>query len=682
MRVQAFVNHHTEMRLPCIRLAFSLWLVACGGSESRASLPVEPPAVEVPATNPEPGASTNPTRPQFAHTIPNREVWQSLMVQPATATLAHTEVVKFLVDLHNERQIYFVDTARYDIHYYFARDELSAHERVLPHETFNIVEYRRPERRFEMGSLVHYADGDHWTLELVAGDTLSGERIAHLFQEIRAQVFFGARLRFRSISPAHDAALRDVQGQIPVIETQEVFSGMRYEPLTLGVAFGYLRIVRDALDLASVRPDQILVLAHLPDEVPVSAAVVSSELQAPLGHIALLCSNRRTPNMALVAAVEDTRLLTLEGQLVRLEIGAQDFNVRTANQREADEAWASRRPRMPLMLALRPNEREIRPMHQLRLSDASAYGAKAAQLGETTSIPNAHVDLHTPGGFAIPFGYYLDHFVSSHASEVFRERLIHTTPPPDMLQRMRALIEAQPVDERLVQQVRDRMMRIAPMSRWILRSSTNAEDLPGFTGAGLYRSIVIGPFVRRTANSTRHAEANAEIARALREVWASVWLDGAFQEREWYRVDQGSVAMGVLAQPFVDGAQVNGVALTCNPFFEGRPGYFVNAQVLGGSVTGAGGGEVPEQHLIYTYMESLEMEQLSRSSRSTAPLLNQVDLQSLARSMTSLHQHFLPRWPGSNGVDLEFLIAGPERNVVILQARPYTCVYSEDQRWQ
>jgi hypothetical protein len=188
----------------------------------------------------------------------------------------------------------------------------------------------------------------------------------------------------------------------------------------------------------------------------------------------------------------------------------------------------------------------------------------------------------------------------------------------------------------------------------------------------LYRSIVV------PAHAT-----DDQIATALRQVWSSVWLLGAFEEREWYRVQHDRVAMGVLAEPFVDGAAVNGVAITANPFFEGRPGYFVNAQVLGGSVTGAAGDEVPEQHLIYTYMDTPEMELLSRSSRSQdTQLLSELDLLHLDDVLTVLHEHFPPRWPsGANACDVEFLVAGADRRVVILQVRPYTVRWGPGQRW-
>jgi len=126
----------------------------------------------------------------------------------------------------------------------------------------------------------------------------------------------------------------------------------------------------------------------------------------------------------------------------------------------------------------------------------------------------------------------------------------------------------------------------------------------------------------------------------------------------------------------------NGVAITANPFTETRPAWFVNAQSLGGSVTGAAGDEVPEQHLIYTYSGYFESELLSRSSRlGGAALLEDADLRALDSTLRQLHEHFMRRWRNrANAVDVEFLVAGADRHVVVLQARPYQVRYGKGQR--
>lgn len=670
------------MKKAClVALAAIASLIACSDGPNEAARRVGP------RRNVTVGAE-DPTRIAFTHRIEDVATWQRLAARPENQVVARTEVVKFLIDVTDDRQLWFVDTTRWDIHYQFARQFLSTSAHPVlggyeGHLRFNQVEYRSPDRRFECGSIVHYLDADQWTFEMIAGDNLPGERVLRAFQQIQGAVFFGDRLRYRPVSALHEQQIASVAGRLPTISAEEVFAGIHYQPLTQGVAFGTLRFVRGPLDQASVRPDQVLVLQDLPDEIPVAAGVISREMQAPLGHLAILCATRGTPNAGHRDAMSDPRLTALDGQLVRLEIGAQDFSVRAATREEAERDWASRRPASPLTPHIDPSDRGLPELCTLDYTDTVTVGAKAAQLGEACQMGGV---IRTPGGFAIPFFHYLRHLARAGVAAGIPQMLDDDAFRSDArvreqnLAQLRSAIERTSVDPRLLRALRSRMGAFPGSPRVILRSSTNAEDLPGFTGAGLYRSLIVG------ANAT-----DDEIANALRGVWASVWLQGAYEEREWYRIDHRQVGMAVLVQPFVDGAFANGVALTANPFYAGRPGYFVNAQALGGSVTGAVGDEIPEQHLIYTYSEELETELVSRSSRNDgAPLLRPEDVLELAEVLRVLHEHFTPRWGDRVGrvpegsaaeiaAEIEFLIAGPDRDVVLLQVRPFAVVYGEGQ---
>jgi len=618
------------------------------------------------------------SRLESAHAIPDAATWDRLAARPASAATARTEVVKFIVDRSTDRTLWFVDTERWTFHYEFARDRLWTLLRpVADHETFNRREYRTPGRRFEMGSIVHYRDADLWTLELIGGDTLEGDKIVALFEQVRAALWIGDRLRFRPLSELHERSIDTVRERLPLTTTAEVFAGVVYQPLKTGTAFGTLRVVRGTLDPATVRPDQILVLEKLPDEIPVCAAVISAEMQAPLGHIALLCASRGTPNMALRTALLDESIATLDGQLVALTVEPQSYGMTTATLAEAERDWARRRPKAPRLPRLNRERTALTDVSELRLRDASFAGAKAAQLGE---ISRVRPPIVIPGGFVVPVGHYLAHVRDAGLEQVIES--IATDPAlraepaarTRRLEGLRRAIEEAPADPSLVAAVTERIRALAPESRWILRSSTNAEDLAGFTGAGLYRSVRIKP-----------GATEADVARAMREVWASVWLQGAFEEREWYRIDHRAVGMALLVQPFVDGARANGVAITANPFAEFRPGLLINAQALGGSVTGAAGEEIPEQHLVFTFTDEFEEELLSRSSRMPPDelLLPRLQLEALATVLQRLHAHLLPRWgERANAVDVEFLIAGEDRHVVILQARPFTVTWGEGQRFE
>jgi phosphoenolpyruvate synthase/pyruvate phosphate dikinase len=305
--------------------------------------------------------------------------------------------------------------------------------------------------------------------------------------------------------------------------------------------------------------------------------------------------------------------------------------------------------------------------------EAEYAGAKAAQL----SLLCALGGLNVPPGLVVPFAAYVQHLGRVRDAGALRSMLSAARFRADANERARQLaalrgaIEAAPVDGPLLAQVRAELRRLGRRERFIFRSSTNAEDLAGFNGAGLYESVVVP------------GDASDEVlADALRRVWASVWLQRGYEEREWFRVDHEAVAMAVLVQPFVADVVANGVAVTRNPYDEARPGVFINTQVSGGSVTGAGGNELPEQFLVYTWAEDLEPELLSRSSLTRgAPILNEAEVMALTAQLVRIDANLTPRYPGlANAMDVEFLLTR-DRRFVFVQARPINVLYTEGQRW-
>jgi len=219
-----------------------------------------------------------------------------------------------------------------------------------------------------------------------------------------------------------------------------------------------------------------------------------------------------------------------------------------------------------------------------------------------------------------------------------------------------------------------RVRQTLPAGRVRLRSSTNAEDLPGFNGAGLYRSTRVDP------------SDPADVARGLREVWASTWLWAAFEEREYYRIDHRTVGMAILVQQSIDDDVANGVAITANPFSQGNPGFFINTQLSSGSVTGAKGGEIPEQIVYYTYQGGDGFERLSRSSLAGGRvILDDPALEELRQDLVVLHRAFTggdPEDPSGHAVDVEFLVRRAAPFIVIVQARPFDVTWGPDRLWR
>lgn len=637
-------------------VAFSL-LAACGA-----------PGVRVPPQTHDP-LPPAPGPPDGLHSLPaltDADDWEAVAYRPAYQTTARTEVVKVVIDLADDWHVYFLQSARYELHYTFVKAQLDP---TADHAAFNTRQYRRDDRDYILLSLVHYLDGDFWTFELVAGDILDGPRLRRAFDDIRSKVFFADALTFRPLSPLQIERAASIA--LPTVDSDAMMAHMRYQALVPGTAYGYLRIVRGVLDTASVAPRDLIVAEHVPDELPPASGLVTSRLQAPLAHVAILSRNRGTPDMALRDAITDPQVVALEGQLVRLVVGPQDFSLERAELADAERDWAARRPARAFAPAADLDRTELATVCDLRRADVSFAGAKASQLGEVCAMG----DVETPGGFVVPFARYQAHVGRTQAQieSMLTDRgfVANADDRARALAQLRTMLTERAVDRRLVDQVRERIGDSD--ARWIFRSSTNAEDLVGFNGAGLYSSVVID------AHPTR-----AQVADALREVWASVWLQRAYEEREWYRIEHAAVKMAVLVQPFVGDVVGNGVAITRNPFDEGRPGLYINLQASGGSVTGAGDDELPEQVLIYTWTEQPEFELLSRSTRTGgAAILAEADLQTLGNLLSRLHERLVPDYGGdANAVDVEFLLTRGERRFVVVQARPITIRYAPGQEWR
>jgi len=438
---------------------------------------------------------------------------------------------------------------------------------------------------------------------------------------------------------------------------------MTYQPVQLGVAFGTLRVVRGEVQRGALDPRDVLVTDQVPDDLPLVSALITSRFQAPLAHVAVLSGNRGTPDMALRGAVDDAAVAALEGQLVRLEVGAQDYDLRAATEDEARAHWANEAQRPSFAPERDLSRTELIDQCALDFDDVDVAGAKAANMGVLCTLASEGITV--PPGFVVPFAHYAAHLRSSGVARrvrAFLESDARGADPTAPLAGFQRGIAEAPVDAALLGRVRDRVRALAPGGRVILRSSTNAEDLPGFNGAGLYSSRIID------------ADASdAVIADALRHIWASVWNLGAFQEREHYRIDHERVAMAVLIEEAITGAVANGVAITANPYDRIRSGVLINVQTREASVTGAHGDQIPEQWLVFTYLPAREPELLARSTLNPhRPILTGEEVLELTRQLEVVHGLLEPRFAqsGSNAVDVELLLTA-ERRFVLVQARPY-----------
>jgi hypothetical protein len=278
-----------------------------------------------------------------------------------------------------------------------------------------------------------------------------------------------------------------------------------------------------------------------------------------------------------------------------------------------------------------------------------------------------------PVAFAIPLVHAIEHFERSGARALLEGWRARAEFAGDAqvrsgaLTQVRDAIRAHPVDPALLAQVEERARAAFGQARFRLRSSSNTEDLPGFSGAGLYTSI-----------SAALGDPDRTVAEGLRLVWASLWSDRAYDERELGNVDQGQVAMGVLIHQAYDGVErANGVAVSRdigNPIHASV--HYLDAQAGEASVTNPAPGVVSES-MTFAWWKDPPISYLSRSSLTASPVLQQAEAARIACFMRAVHAHFAPRIDpaGANrwfAMESEWKLVGPARTLVIKQARPYS----------
>ncbi|MEC7725389.1 MAG: PEP/pyruvate-binding domain-containing protein, partial [Planctomycetota bacterium] len=198
------------------------------------------------------------------------------------------------------------------------------------------------------------------------------------------------------------------------------------------------------------------------------------------------------------------------------------------------------------------------------------------------------------------------------------------------------------------------------------RSSTNNEDLPGFSGAGLYDSFT-------------HKPDEGHLSVSVRQVFASLWNFRAYEEREFHRIDHLMAAMGVVLHPNQKREQVNGVAVTKDVLYKAQhPStrlYFVNVQVGEDLVTNPEAASVPEE-LLLSPRNPRRDRVLQRSNRGSdgASLLSSKHRQELRRCMRTLHDRFARLYGRGDddafAIEIEFKVT-EAGDLLIKQARPW-----------
>ncbi len=232
-----------------------------------------------------------------------------------------------------------------------------------------------------------------------------------------------------------------------------------------------------------------------------------------------------------------------------------------------------------------------------------------------------------------------------------------------MLEGIGYLIRHAPPDSQFAEQLNEKVRTQFGTATVRLRSSTNAEDLDEFNGAGLYESV---------SASGRPGDLPSE---EIRKVWASVWSFRAYEERTWWNMDQLAVKMGVAVHLAYPDEIANGVIVSQNIANPAMAGIYVNLQLGETSITNPDDGSRPEIVTLMAGGGEVQSVRLQYSSLSpTKGILTSAESQELYNGVQKIQQHFAQLYQKSAAamlLDIEYKLIDADRKLLFKQVRPY-----------
>ncbi len=588
---------------------------------------------------------------------------QGLPLNPAFGEVKSVKLVYSIFD----GKVYYQNSGKYPIHYDFCSQVLGYSKGI---QAFNQEQYSKNANRiYILASLNHFTSSGIYTLEFLAADELDCSDIEMVYNKIVETTFIGNKLRYYANAPDWLTC-----NNVPIISSDELYKGQNYQPLNPEENFGYLRkISLNELETTYLGRHDIVLLNGIPIDISVVAGIITTEFQTPLSHINVLSHNRGTPNMALRDGWTNPKLNNLLNKLVYLNVSLDSFYIREASLAEAQTFWAEKEPQTPRVLELDTVTTGLTDLSTANIESVSSIGGKAANFAELAKVNvTSYGPLPLPEGyFAIPFSYYHQH-IKKYGLDKFIDNMLNDTLfqtdaqyRQNQLKILRDSIKVCPLDTSLLNLVVKEVSASGGFTKFRFRSSTNAEDIEGFNGAGLYESY-----------TGTLDDPDKTIDKAIKKVWASLWSYGAFEERDYFKIDHKTIAMGILVHRSYPAEAANGVVITENIYNPYNSAITINVQIGEISVVSPEDNYLPDQIIYYTYSDEEIFEYVNHSNvpgMEGKTVMTDAELKVLKDYCMAIHYHYCRLNFECNPLDIEFKvdIVNGVRKIYIKQARLY-----------
>jgi hypothetical protein len=597
--------------------------------------------------------------------IPDREMFEKLSYQGPIVMvdthLANWKFVKFQIEDvdKGEPVLYFINTKTHRGHPMFMRQiGIQRGDGSMR----GVLVYR-PLKRSPNGQpgmfTFEYEPNDRYPFDRIQ---LSYEMLTKHMPYLEGRLGYYPMPRARPVY-FEEKALYDAAG-FPVVLDEDLESDIGFLPLNAAESFGRLRLMKPD-ELPSSR--DVVIYKTLPNEMPRVAGVITAVRQTPLSHVNLRAIQDSVPNAFITGAAENREITSLIGKFVYYKVTSNGYELREASAKEVDKHFADIRPAKLQTPKRELSVKEIKPLDKISFDDSDAFGVKATNLAmlHTLDFPEGTV----PSGHAMPFHFY-DAFMKHNG----------------LYDKARAMLNSKSFKESRDEQIKQlkafrKLVKSGRMPGWMMedlaklqqsfangqgircRSSTNNEDLPGFSGAGLYDSFT-------------HKSDEGHLAKTVKQVFASLWNFRAFEERTFYRIDHFSTAMGVLVHLNFSDELANGVAVTDDILYQTKGNYYINTQVGEDLVTNPDADSIPEELLLDWWRPSdYKVMRKSNLVKDDKLIMTEGQLEQMNRYLGKIHSKFSKLYGKTLedtkfAMEIEFKIT-KEGTFSIKQARPW-----------
>ena len=601
-----------------------------------------------------------------------REIKSSTDWKNYSKVVSSDELGKFIIDLKTN-DIYFIDVNLFNIHADFVLGVLLKKAWTAENIREYNKNYERQKPKFILGYLTHHVKIDKWSFAFWEGDKIGPDDVLRARKRLE-QAFFQKGMPFRPDSPMQQKVAVEVKKKgIPILTNDEVYKSAEFQAFNKGRTVGRLRVVPTGTPFESLtfdRHDIVLLQESYPDITPV-AGILATQFSTPLSHVNLRATAWKIPNAGDKKARD--KFGALDGKTVYYEVTDTTSVLREATAAEIKEHEARKTEAKTVKLPkANTTEPRLAMLTRIRAKDVTTYGTKTSNLGEIVTANLQGVNV--PIGFGVGFYYYVQHMTKNGLDKDVDALLRDPKFKSDAqwrksaLEGLRKKIAEAPIDQASLDAIYKRVRLDLGGKGVFVRSSTNAEDLPGFNGAGLYDTVpnVVG---------------KKALGDALRVVWASVWTLRAVDEREAFGIDHRQVFGAVLVQVGVN-ASAAGVLVTKNLWdISDDRSYTINAK-FGLGMRVVEGQKVPEQIIFDPGNDGTKI-----ISRSDDPVMLTFDAnggivavpvppgegviltEQRAKTLATQVQQVITVFDHGLPLDVEWVLEGEK--VWIVQARPY-----------